>query len=310
MVGYLCAYLRYYYPYEFLTAFLNCSKSEDDIANGTELAKTLNIKIRPPRFRHSKAQYFMDKENKSIYKGLSSIKYMNSAVPEQLYNFRDRKYNSFSELLMDIKNETNMDARQLSILIRLDFFSEFGNARELMAINAWFQYFKCGDIRTIKKDKIKDENLYKIIARYSKETASSFKIIDAKSIIEETEMMQRSYEIKDFNLKEKINDQIEFYGYIDVISESNDIEQRKKLVVLGIKKLVAKTGKNAGKPWCYSITTQSIGSGKKGSFSILANLFDKRPVSEHDIIKVEDYYSRDYNGKKYWYLRNYDYIFE
>ena len=33
MLGYLCGYYRHYYPIEFCTAALNCSKSDEDIQN-------------------------------------------------------------------------------------------------------------------------------------------------------------------------------------------------------------------------------------------------------------------------------------
>ena len=31
MIGYLCGYLRYYYPIEFACAYLNNANNEDDI---------------------------------------------------------------------------------------------------------------------------------------------------------------------------------------------------------------------------------------------------------------------------------------
>ena len=77
MIGYLCAYLRYYYPYEFITAYLNNADNEDDIKNGNELATLYGIKIIPPKFGISKDEYVFNKEKKVIAKGLSSVKYMN-----------------------------------------------------------------------------------------------------------------------------------------------------------------------------------------------------------------------------------------
>ena len=52
MIGYMCAYLRYYYPREFITAYLNNANNEDDIMLGTELAKQLGITIHSIKFRH------------------------------------------------------------------------------------------------------------------------------------------------------------------------------------------------------------------------------------------------------------------
>ena len=55
LLGYLCAYYRYYYPSEYITAYLNNAANDDDIANGTALAMSKGISIKPPRFGHSKA---------------------------------------------------------------------------------------------------------------------------------------------------------------------------------------------------------------------------------------------------------------
>ena len=46
MLGYLMGYLRYHYPVEFITSFLNCAKNnESDINNGALLARSKGIKI-------------------------------------------------------------------------------------------------------------------------------------------------------------------------------------------------------------------------------------------------------------------------
>ena len=79
MIGYVCAYLRYYYPIEFCTALLNNANNDDDLINGTALIKQLGIKLKNPVFRHARSEYFFDKENNIIYKGLASIKHIISA---------------------------------------------------------------------------------------------------------------------------------------------------------------------------------------------------------------------------------------
>lgn len=310
-IGYALGYLRYYYPVEYITTCLNVWKDKEEKTNTViTYAKKKNIKILPPRFRYSKSEYFMDKEHNAIYKGIGSIKYMNSSVAEELYELRDNEYNSFSELLFDIANKTSLNSRQLEILIKLDFFSEFGNSKELIAINEWFNFFKQGEMKTIKKEKIKDEILYSIIKRYSKETSTSFKIIDIKSIIQETEFVQRSMEIKDFTLKEKVISQLEYYGYVDFGSNSDSMEDRKKLVITDISPMRSKSGKNAGKIWAYRISTTSIGSGKNGEFTIKADVYKNNPLNQYDIIKAEKYAKKEYKGKIYWYLNSYSHIYE
>ena len=100
MVGYLCAYMRYYYPLEFITSYLNCAGNNlKDIENGTALAKQLNIDIRLPKFRYSKGSYWFDKAQNCIYKGIGSIKDLNVECGEYLYSLKNNKYKSILSLI-------------------------------------------------------------------------------------------------------------------------------------------------------------------------------------------------------------------
>lgn len=134
IIGYYCAYFRYHYPLEFVTAYLNNAKNSDDINDGQELARLKGITFKQPKFRYSKAEYFMDKENNAIYKGIASIKYMNENVANEMYELRDNKYNNFMELLIDLSMKTSINSRQLNILIAIDFFQEFGKSQKLLDI--------------------------------------------------------------------------------------------------------------------------------------------------------------------------------
>lgn len=300
MLGYICGYLRYHYPEEFICAFLNCANNDDDINNGTELAKVKNIKIVEPRFRYSKSEYFFNKEQHLIYKGMSSIKYMNKKVSEELYNLKDNQYTTFVDLLYDIKN-LSIDSRQLEILIKLDFFEEFGNAKELLAINTMFNFFKQGEAKTISKEKASIDSMLKsIIERHSVATDKQYKL-DTKSILNELYYYIKSQNREDYSYKEKISFQLEYLGYINLCTHSDSITERKKLIITDIRPVKAKKGKNAGEIWCYIFLTQSIGSGKNGRFTVLADIYKKNPVEKLDIIYAENVYKKN----DYWRLGKY-----
>jgi DNA polymerase-3 subunit alpha len=134
MIGYLCAYYRYYYPLEFVCSYLNNAKTQDDIIMGTELAKQKGIEIKNPKFRHSIDNYFIDRENNVIYKGISSIKFLNENCAKELYNRKENQYNNFIELLVDLEENSSINSKQLKILIMLDFFEEFGKTGTLIDI--------------------------------------------------------------------------------------------------------------------------------------------------------------------------------
>ena len=134
-IGYICGYLRYYYPLEFMTVVLNVCKDDAEKTNkAIDYVKKYDMAIKPPKFRYSRAEYFMDKETNSIYKGMASIKYMNAQVSEELYKLKDNQYNNFMDLLIDVYDKTSINSRQLSILIVIDFFEEFGKSQKLLDI--------------------------------------------------------------------------------------------------------------------------------------------------------------------------------
>ena len=139
MLGYACAWLRHYYPLETLTEALNIysDNSSTDAAtnkldNIKDYIKSKGIVINPIKFGRSRSNFFFDKDTNSIYQGIAPIKYLSSEVAEELYSLsQNRGYNSFIDLLEDIYTKTSCDARQLDILVKLDFFSDFGEANEL-----------------------------------------------------------------------------------------------------------------------------------------------------------------------------------
>lgn len=190
MNGYMAARLRYYYPLEFTTAYLNRAENEDDINNGTELARSKGIKINPPKFRYSQSEYACDRETNSIYKGLNSIKYLNKACADFLYSLRDNEYKSFVELIHHIKSNSNINFKQLKILTSLNFFSEFGKNNKLLQLLSSYE------------TKLKNKNL--------KNTTKSKRL-------EELIALEESTEDRGLNAKDQIKGEVEYLGYPDTI---------------------------------------------------------------------------------------------
>lgn len=127
------AYLKVNYPYEYMTVCLN--NYSDDAERTAKLKNELSyfgIKLSGIKFGLSRAKYSYDKEKKLIIKGIGSIKFLNKQVSEELYELSQNKsYSNFIDLLIDITEKTSCDSRQLDILIKLDYFSDFGDPAEL-----------------------------------------------------------------------------------------------------------------------------------------------------------------------------------
>lgn len=306
MIGYLCAYLRYYYPAEFITAYLNNANNEDDIKNGSALAELYGIQIVPPRYGISKDRYVYDKDRNVIAKGINSIKYMNSTVANELYDLAKRSDpKTFMSLLALMNNETSIDTRQRDILIKIDFFVDFGNVTELSRIASIFVFFKNGTAKKVQKDKISGQML-DVVSKYATDKnkngteAKSFTITDMAGLLNECESVIKSLHLPDLDLKCKIQNQIELMGYIDLTT--NKKEDRRKLLITDVFPLSSKKDNTV---WGYAAQTRSIGSGKVSRLTIRSSVYAKTSVKRFDIIYAKEL---EKNRSGYWYLLDYDLI--
>lgn len=214
-IGYICGYLRYHYPLEFITSALNIFESDEKESLAiVAYARKAGIKITPIKFRHSVAQYSFNKETNEIAKGISSIKYMNATVADEMYALRDNKYDTFIELLDDLKNKTSLNSRQLMILIELDFFDEFGDCNLLKKVNRIYEEF-VGGVQ-YKKEKLEAAGFpLDLVRKYAKkETEKQFLGVDMVAVINEV-YPQIKYEKR--GLGAKIDAQMNHLGYVDII---------------------------------------------------------------------------------------------
>lgn len=292
-IGYICGYLRYYYPLEFLTAALNIfGDNMDKTADITSYATRVGVKITPPKWGLSRGEYFYDKEKRIIAKGLTSIKYMSAALADELYNLsKTKKYTSFMELLEDLDTKTTINSRQLDILIKLDFFSDFGNQRELLRMTDLFtNTFKKGEAKKIKKSDVDGTPLEDIVKKYAVGmtkaggVAKSYTLLDVSSILQEAEQVIRSVGMDDLSDIIKVRNFYDVMGYIGYVSGKD--EDRPKLYVTEVKPLHRKSD---NKKFGYSIFTKSIGSGKESRFTVLSRVYDNDPIKEGDIIYCQRY---------------------
>lgn len=267
MVGYLCAYMRYYYPLEFITAYLNCAGSNlKDIESGTELAKQFGIEIRLPKFRHSKGSYWFDKKENCLYKGIGSIKDLNVECGEYLYSLKDKHYKSIIALMSDLPKKI-VSSKKLDILIKIGFFDEFGTINNLLEqIKIYNQY---NGKKQITKNKLTDEEIKLISTCCEKETDKMFKGIDnvklmnaiykSKKIPKTTDLTKAHYQLKLIGGTNVIIPDSEYYGIES--TETNSY----------------------GTPF---ITLYDFQNGKTKQFKCNKKWYEDYPCEQGDIVEV------------------------
>lgn len=300
------AYLKSHYPVEYYATTLNLY--DNDQERTSKLIEEMGyygLILKGIKFRHSKSNYSYDKNKKEIYKGMKSIKFMNTNSTDELYALRDNEYPTFTSLLYDIFEKTTLNTRQLEILIRLDFFSEFGNAKELMRIYTIFSEFNNGKQKQIAKSKVKNDVLINIIERNCRQTEKSYLELNITKILDEVEEYVKALNLPDFTIRDKMADQKEYLGYIDF--STGKPEDRFKLIVTEITALFTK---DKEKCWARRINAVSLGTGKKQELTIYEKYFSKNQLIVGDCIQTNpnNFFVKKWNDRDYWYLTAYNII--
>lgn len=262
-IGYTCAWLRYYYPLEFITASFEMFKGKDE--KTAEIYRYMrdytDIKMKPIQFRYSRSQYNMDKATNTIYKGMDSVKYLNEQVSEELYALRDKEYEDFIDLLVDIRENTSCNSRQIKILISLDYFKEFGGINYLLKI---FDEFEDG------------KNKYK--KTYVEKTKTK-RIEALKSMLSEIEAPPTT--IIDIITNEK-----EYLGYVEFRDES--ISKDVAVVLDG----------NLNRYGAGFFTLYHPHDTKTVKVKVRAARLNQNPIGQYDVIQITSFKEEFKKGSK------------
>lgn len=171
-----------------------------------------DIKIQSIKFGKSSADYTMDKDTNSIYRGLASVKFLNRQIADELLTLSNNNYSSFIDLLKDINEHTSVNSRQLNILISLNFFSEFGDNKYLFDVVDIYDKF--ANAKIISKKKMEELGVSDyLMQKYSgRETACQYKNIDNGGLIKE---LCSKLENKPLDIVSQVTADMEFLGYTD-----------------------------------------------------------------------------------------------
>lgn len=298
------AYLKVNYPLEYYTVAL--TNYADDMERTNKLISELpyfNIKLLHIKFGKSSSEYTMDKKHNAIYKGISSIKFCNEIIAEELLNLsKSKKYKSFIELLDDVFTKTSINNRQLRILIGLNFFSDFGENQYLLDLFNIYNGIKIKDKKTnkdiqllpsirncstIKKDKLEQYEQYGVteylLKKYANETAKQFNKIDNLGLLNELVL---KLENKSMSIQDSIKFEKEYLQYVTYINP--DMADYYYIVV------DFKTYKDDTRPY---LLLRQLQTGKEIKTRIKqSKIYKSAPFGEFSILKIESF-TEDFKGK-------------
>lgn len=202
-IGYINAYLRYYYPLEF--AAVQLQLLADDAKQGyleksaevIQYVAQRGVKLSPPKFGFAKSKYSVDKSTNTIFKDTKSIKDVQSAAGDNLYTLKDNDYEYFVDLLIDVEENGLCNKTSLVNLIKLNFFDVYGQNMKLLDVYAEFKNGKAKyDKKHVEKTKIKRRELLREF---------------------ESKVIDRS-----LPLREQIVTELELLGYVQTLPKSTD----------------------------------------------------------------------------------------
>ena len=254
------AYLKANYPLEYYTVCLNnYSDDENKTKKLTEELSTFGIKILPIKFRHSKDTYSPDKENNAIYKGIASVKFLNAEVAQQMYEMREQEFPTF----IDFLKVNPCNSRQTEILIKLDFFSEFGKSQKLL--DEYEIYTTYYGKKQFKKEKITLDD--ETMSKFATSTDKMYKITDSEGLIKE---LCNRLEDKSIPIKERLTAEAEYLGYIDYINP----KATNYGYVLDIDT-----------KYSPRIKIYRLDTGETVTYKLAKKDYNNNPISNHDLLK-------------------------
>ena len=152
LITFQTAYLKTYYPAEFMAALLTSEENNaDKITKYIEEIRRLNIELLPPSVSKSKSEFSVINSdgNDAIIYGLGAIKGVGSSAVDDIIAFRETGLDSLEDLVSK-SDCTAVNKRVYEALIKSGALDEFGYSRKTLMQNLEYitdQSKKSSDIK-------------------------------------------------------------------------------------------------------------------------------------------------------------------
>lgn len=287
------AWLKAYYPYEFYEVMLQhySDKGQKDKVSlfKQEMTKAFGITEGKYKFGNDNRQFTSDKKNHVINPSLVSIKALNQRISNELYDLSQQKqYSSFFDLLQDISSKTSVNSKQLDILVKLDYFCDFGQINELL--DKIQIYNNLANKKQIKHDDLVKYNLSEEVMKQlsTKVTEKLYKGFDWKQLVQ---YQWKNLKIRPTTLLDKIHYELDCLGYVQTIDKN-------------IAPIYAVVTNIDGKYKNKKVTLYRIHDGTNDIVKVKAKTLETAPLNVGDMIKTievneEKKWGKDSEGNFY-----------
>lgn len=301
------AWLKSHHPLEFYETYINLmeEKGDKDKINAAreEASEYFNITFEPLRFGQDNRS--IHAEDGKLINTLGSIKGYGVTLGRTLYECSKQDFTSFVDVLSYLDTRGVKEAK-FKPLILIDYFSQFGNQKELCRIADIWDFFKQGSAKSIKRTSVEDDRLREVIERYSTwktksgADAASYTFVSPESTmqcIKDCETIIKSLHMDEIDMRVRMQNSIDILGYCDI--RTGKEEDRRRLMITDVTPIKSQ---QSGDIWSYRVSTKSLGSGKTARLTVRVSDYDQHPINVGDLIYAHDVFL---NKKGYWYLTSY-----
>lgn len=248
LLSYMCGYLRYYNPLEWIAAFMKNAANDDDLKTGKQMARDRGIVFTRPIFGQDNRTYYIDHEKKSISDAISSIKGVGLKDAEAILKiYNQQHWDCFTDVMYAmLLSDGALNKAVIEILIMSDYFRQFGSRGKLMHIAAEVFGGKHRLTKTLKPATVYDRLGW-------------------------LRMEEQLTPESDFSTKELIAFEIAHYGEPQTV----DPAARGKYVVLAVDS-----------KYSPKIELYNISKGTRGLMKARKPYFQKNPVAVGDLLTI------------------------
>lgn len=264
------------HPYEFyevlLQHFSKKGKKDKVAILKQEMKEAFGIEEGPMKWGLDNRDFKADPKNHCINPALVSIKGISRTCASELYRLsQSRKFKSFVSVVSAIKARTKVNNGQLETLIKLDYFSDFGNPNQLLEQIKIFNKYN-DRIDLFKKDieGIIPHDL--MVTMCEKETDKKYSIIKNRAVIDY--LISKTVDIKT-PITDRIQYEADCLGYIQLTMPKL---KDSYIYVLDID------GKFANK----TVSAYVLKTGQQRRLKVKARTLEAAPIEKGDILRIDE----------------------
>lgn len=218
LMAYITMYLKIHHPKDFLCAWMNSLRGNTEKLSACfSEAKNLEVPVYLGKYNDCRKKCELYKDG--IILGTSVIKGCNENISDDLQTVTEQNFTSFIDVISFIRKHTAIASDQFSILIKLNYFSDYGGNSYLLDVYSLYKKFMNSnkDKEMRQQININDLDKYGItefqIEKYSgKKTKAQYRELDIFGLLKEIISSKDSSKI--LPLKDQIEVEYGCFNYV------------------------------------------------------------------------------------------------